>query len=79
MEGGLLRIPVVCPECGNEPLIELPAPFLAEALVVGDSIRLHASCHGKVWSASGIEREQLRSYLEAANMTRLARKSTQQC
>jgi hypothetical protein len=68
MEDSLLRIPVVCPECGKESLTEFPAACVAEALISGDTIRLHASCHGRVWQASNLEREQLREYLEAVRV-----------
>jgi hypothetical protein len=64
-----VRVPVVCPECKRESLAELPAAPIAEALASGDSIRLYARCHGKIWQASSIEREQLRAYLEAANLS----------
>jgi hypothetical protein len=66
MEEALLRVPVVCPECGKELLTEYAAASLVEALINGDSIRLYASCHRQVWQASVIERDQLRQYLEAA-------------
>ena len=35
MEYTLLRIPVVCPECGAELLAELPAASIAQALGSG--------------------------------------------
>ena len=47
MEDSLLRIPVVCPECGEELLTEFPEAVVAEALNTGDTIRLHASCHAR--------------------------------
>jgi hypothetical protein len=68
MEKALLRVPVVCPECGKELLSEYAAASLIESLTNGDSIRLYASCHRRVWPASVIEREQLRQYLEAAKL-----------
>ena len=68
MEEALLRVPVVCPECCKELLSEYAAASLIEALTNGDSIRLYASCHRRVWPASVIEREQLRQYLEAAKL-----------
>jgi hypothetical protein len=72
MEDSLLRIPVVCPECGEELLTEFPAAVVAEALNRGDTIRLHASCDRRVWQASNLEREQLREYLEAVGCSLLA-------
>ena len=68
MKNAVLRIPVVCPTCGRELLAEFPAVPLADALVTGDSIRLYASCHGQVWQANAVEREQLYQYLEAAKL-----------
>jgi hypothetical protein len=68
-----LRIPVVCPECGKELLTEFPTAAIAEALASGDSIRLHAPCHGTMWHASPLEREQFRQYLDAANLPRSSR------
>jgi hypothetical protein len=70
MEYSLLRIPVVCPECGKELLTELPAASIAEALASGSSIHLYAQCHDKAWNADGREREQVRDYWEAAQMSR---------
>jgi hypothetical protein len=59
-------------EAEKELLTEFPTASIAEALVTGGSIRLYARCHNKVWQASCLEREQLREYLEAANMLRSA-------
>ena len=70
MEYTLLRIPVVCPECGAELLAELPAASIAQALGSGSSIRLYARCHDKAWHAGGLEREQVRDCWEAAEMSR---------
>jgi hypothetical protein len=69
----LLRIPVVCPECAKESLTELPTASIAEALATCDVIRLYAQCHDKVWEGSCLEREQLREYWEAANLSRSVR------
>jgi hypothetical protein len=71
MEESLLRSPVVCPECGKESLTEFPIASIAEALATGSSIRLYVQCHDKAWHANSLEREQLREYLEAANLGRL--------
>lgn len=64
MQKTLVRVPVVCPECGQEWLTEFSAAGLAEALDTGASIRLYARCHDRAWSATETEREQLRAYLE---------------
>jgi hypothetical protein len=68
MEEALLRVPVACPKCGKEMLTEYAAVPLVQALINGDSIRLYASCHRRVWPARVIGREQLRQYLEAAKL-----------
>jgi hypothetical protein len=72
MEDTLLRIPVVCPECAKERLTAFSTGDIAQALATGVSICLHAQCHDKNWHASAIEREQLRQYLEASNLSRSA-------
>jgi hypothetical protein len=69
MEDTLLRMPVVCPSCAKESLTELPTTSVAEALANGDPIRLYANCHREAWQASCLEREQLREYLEVANLS----------
>jgi hypothetical protein len=64
MQEPTLRFAVTCPDCGLESLAELPIAVIANALLTGKSIRLHASCHDQVyWTATFIEREQLRKSL----------------
>ena len=58
-----VRFPVTCPICARALLTELPVALIAEALIVGSSIRLHASCHDVYWDAQTVEIEQLREYL----------------
>jgi hypothetical protein len=72
MEDSLLRVPVLCHECGKEILTELPSLATAEALLRGSPIQLYATCHGRAWQASCVELEQLREYLDAANLSRPA-------
>jgi len=76
MEDTLLRLPVVCPECGKESLAEFPSASIAEALATGGSIRLYAECHDKAWQATLLEREQMLEYLQAANLWRSTRELT---
>ena len=64
MEKTLVRVPVVCPECGQEWLMEFSAAALVETLDTGAPIRLYARCHDRVWVATETEREQLRAYVE---------------
>jgi hypothetical protein len=64
MQEPTLRFVVTCPDCGLESLSELPIAIVANALLTGKSIRLHASCHDQVyWTATYIERELLRKTL----------------
>jgi hypothetical protein len=64
MQEPTLRFAVTCPDCGVVSLSELPIAVIANALLTGKSIRLHASCHEEVyWTATYIEREQLRKTL----------------
>ncbi len=71
MRDAMLHAPVVCPECADELLTEFRADSIAQALVTGETIRLFSSCHSKAWTASSIEREQLRAYLDAAILSGL--------
>jgi hypothetical protein len=65
MREPLIRLPVVCPQCGAELLTEFPVALLAESLIEKDGVRLHASCHQVSWTANETEREQIREYLAA--------------
>jgi hypothetical protein len=64
-----VRFPVICPICGRALLTELPVALIAEALIAGSSIRLHASCHDVYWDATELEVEQIREYLGAGVVT----------
>jgi hypothetical protein len=66
MQNTVLHAPIACPECAKEVLTEFRAVSIAQALATGEPIRLFASCHYKAWTASSVEREQLREYLDAA-------------
>ena len=66
MREAMLYAPIACPECANELLTEFGAASIAQALATGKTIRLFASCHYKAWTASSVEREQLRAYLDVA-------------
>jgi hypothetical protein len=65
-------MPVVCPECAKELLTAFSIGEMAQALDSGASIGLYSQCHDKTWQATAAEREQLREYLEATNVSRLA-------
>jgi hypothetical protein len=64
-----VRFPVTCPICARALLTELPVALIAEALIMGSSIRLHASCHDVHWDATELEVEQIREYLSAGVVT----------
>jgi hypothetical protein len=38
---------------------------IAEVLLLGKTIRLHADCHDVYWDATALELEQVREYLGA--------------
>jgi hypothetical protein len=64
-----VRFPVTCPICARALLTELPVALIAEALIRGASIRLHAGCHEVAWDATQLEVEQIRQYLGAGAVT----------
>ena len=55
--------------------MELPVAVIAEALIVGSSIRLHARCHDVYWDATELEIEQIREYLGAGVLTEYRKES----
>jgi hypothetical protein len=72
-EEPVIRLPVNCPVCARSLLTELPVSVIAEALIVGSSIRLHAGCHDVSWDATELEVEQIREHLGAAVHTGVRR------
>lgn len=64
-----VRFPVTCPICARALLTDLPVALIAEALMRGASIRLHAGCHDVDWDATQLEVEQIRQYLGAGVVT----------
>ena len=58
-----LRFPVTCPACALESLSEVPIAVIANALLTGKGIRLHSNCHDHYWTATFVEREELRKSL----------------
>jgi hypothetical protein len=58
-----LKFPVTCPACALESLSEMPIAVIAQALLTGKSIRLHGKCHDLYWTATVVEREELRKSL----------------
>lgn len=63
-----LRFPVKCPLCHREWLTHMPKTVIAQALSVGATIQLRASCHDMQWDATALEVEQIRQYLGAARV-----------
>jgi hypothetical protein len=61
----VVRFPVNCPICARSQPTELRVGVIAEALILGSSIRLHAGCHNVRWDATQSEIEQMREYLSA--------------
>ena len=58
-----LRFPVTCAACALESLSELSIAVIANALLTGKGIRLHSRCHDHYWTATFVEREELRKSL----------------
>ena len=58
-----LRFPVTCPACALESLSEMSIAVIANALLTGKGIRLHSNCHNHYWTATFVEREELRKSL----------------
>ncbi len=59
----IIRFPVVCPQCRNEHLTEIPVSTVADALLRDAHISLTAACHNTRWDASTVEVKQIREYL----------------
>ena len=70
-----VRFPATCPICARALLAELPVALIAEALIMGSSIRLYADCHDVHWDATELEVEQIREYLGAGVVTDQRRES----
>ncbi len=60
-----MRIPTVCPKCGEETLHHVDIAVAAGALLCGTSVLLSSQCHRIGWSASAQEMQQIRQYLAA--------------
>jgi hypothetical protein len=69
MQEPLVRFPITCPECAMEQLTERPMLQIAEALAAGKKLRLYSACHDVYWTATFVEREQLRDYLKTMRLT----------
>jgi hypothetical protein len=63
MKEPTLKFPVTCPSCALESITEISIAVVANALLTEKNIRLYASCHDLYWTATFVEREQLRKML----------------
>jgi len=64
----ILKFPVTCPHCALESVSELSIALIANALLTGKGIRLHSTCHDHYWTATFVEREQLRKSLRVLRL-----------
>jgi hypothetical protein len=46
----------------------MPIAVIADSLLTGKSLRLYSRCHDRYWTATFIEREQLRKSLATLNI-----------
>ena len=63
-----MKFPVVCPECARENIGEFQIAVVATALITGKNLRLYSECHDLYWTATKVEREQLRECLAALSI-----------
>ena len=63
MKEPTLKFPVTCPSCALQSLADISIAVVANALLTEKNIRLYASCHDLYWTATFVEREQLREML----------------
>ena len=63
MQEPTIKFSVRCPDCALESPTEIPIAMIANALLTGKNIRLYAGCHDQYWTATYLEREQLRKTL----------------
>ncbi len=60
-----IPLPVTCPFCGEKSLAQFRVSVLADA-ILGDPIRLYATCHLVSWDASDVELESIRHHLQTS-------------
>lgn len=70
MNHSTVRFPAACPKCGRERLTEFSVDEVADSLQRGSDICLIATCHDVIWTATELELEQIREYLEAVHRGR---------
>ena len=62
MQEPRIRVPMMCPSCAKERIYSLSIAASAAALLNRRALSLKCSCETR-WSASHLEREQIREYL----------------
>jgi hypothetical protein len=62
MQEPTINVPLKCPSCAREGLNSLSIAATAAALLNGSRLQLTCRCKAK-WTATEIEREQIREYL----------------
>jgi hypothetical protein len=77
MQEPSLQFLATCPTCALESPCEISIAVIAHALLSGKGIRFHAQCHDQYWTATFIEREQLRTALKGMRVNTLATPSLQ--
>ena len=65
MKEPTLKFSVTCPSCALRSVTEISIAVVANALLTEKNIRLYASCHDIYWTATFVEREQLRKTLSS--------------
>jgi hypothetical protein len=73
MKEPTLKVPVTCPSCALVSLEEMSIALVANALLTEKNIRLYASCHDLYWTATFVEREQLRKILRTMKVEKQQR------
>lgn len=77
MQEPILQFLVTCPVCGLESPCKMSIAVIAHALLSGKGIRIHAQCHDQYWTATFVEREQLRTALKGMRVNTPATPSLQ--
>jgi hypothetical protein len=77
MQEPILQFLVTCPACALESPCEMSVAVIAHALLSGRGICLHVQCHDQYWTATFLEREQLRTALKEMRVKTLSTPSLQ--
>jgi hypothetical protein len=76
METAVIRFPVSCPCCGQESLAVSSFDSILDTLATEGRLKLSSDCahHRAVWVANEIERDQIREYAAAMQLSRNGRR-----